>query len=191
MANKETIMSLRGCHRRRSNLPILLVLLVVLFASCNTTEVKPDAKRIFPEYHYALDSIIKSNEGIVCGVELGQSRKFIIAEQQKNAVDKDKDGLVYEQKIDSLTKYNITYTFEKDTISEMEVMVNCSSRDEGDVILNDLKNFYGKKYTAPIMDKGFFVFNCFDSKKRNFTITLTDNGGTSNSVIDILIYREK
>lgn len=157
----------------------------------NAVEVKPETKRVFPEHHYALDSIIKTHEGIIAGVELGQNRKMILLDQQKNAVDKDKDGMVYEQKIDSLTKYNITYTFENDTISEMEIMINCSSRDEGDKILNDFKNFYGKKYTAPIMDKGFFVFNCFDSKKRNFTITLTDNGGTSNSVIDILIYREK
>ena len=166
------------------------VAIIFAFASC-MPEVKSETKRVFPEYHYALDSIIKTNEGIVAGVELGQNRKMILSGQQKNAVDKDKDGLVYEQKIDSLTKYNITYTFENDTISEMELMINCASRDEGDKILNDFKNFYGKKYTAPIMDKGYFVFNCFDSKKRNFTITITDNGGASNSVIDILIYREK
>jgi len=165
--------------------------LTLLIFSCQTTEVKQEGKRIFPGYHYALDTIIKSTQGIVAGVELGQSKKFISTEQHKNAVDKDKDGLVYEQTIDSLTKYNITYTFDNDTISEIEVLINCNSRDEGDKILNDLKNYYGKKYTAPIMDKGFFVFNCFDGKKRNFTITLTDNGGTSNSVIDMLIYREK
>lgn len=165
----------------------------VILVRCNNNGDKPiiEGKRTFPEYHYSLDSIIRSNEGIIAGVELGQSRKMILTQQQRFAVDKDKEGLVYEAKIDSLTKYNITYTFDNDTISEIEVMINCSSRDEGDRILTDLKRFYGAKYTAPVMDKGFFVFNCFDSRKRNFTITLTDNGGTSNSVIDLLVYREK
>ncbi len=172
---------------------ILFCLSTLILFSCsnNSTELKQEAKRIFPDYHYALDTIIKSPQGIVAGVELGQARKMILLEQVKNAVDQDKEGLVYEQKIDSLTKYNITYTFDNDTISEIEILINCVSRDEGDRILNDLKNYYGKKYTAPVMDKGYFVFNCFDSHKKNFTITLTDNGGTSNSVIDILIYREK
>jgi len=176
----------------RCLIKITCALFILLFAACNTIEVKPAAKgRIFPEYHYALDSIIKSKDGIVAGVELGQARKMILTEQVKNAADQDKDGLVYEQKIDSLTKFNITYTFDNDTISEIEVMIHSSSRDEGDKILNDLKDYYRKKYISPVMDKGYFVFNCFDSKKRNFIITLTDNGGDSNSVIDLLIYREK
>jgi hypothetical protein len=80
---------------------------------------------------------------------------------------------------------------ENDTISEIEVLITSQSGDEGDKILTDLKKYYAAKYTAPIMDKGFFVFNCFDGKKKNFTITLTDNGGTSNSAIEMLIYREK
>jgi len=176
----------------RGFIKIVLSLVVILLVSCGTDpEIKNEANRIFPEYHYALDSIIKTTDGIVAGVELGQARKMILTEHVKNAADQDKEGLVYEQKIDSLTKYNITYTFDNDTISEIEVMIQSSSRDEGDKILNDLKDYYRKKYTSPVMDKGYFVFNCFDSKKRNFIITLTDNGGNSNSVIDMLIYREK
>lgn len=171
----------------------LLIAATTFLVRCNNIEVKPvtEGKRVFPEYHYALDSVVRSNEGIIAGVEFGQNRKMILTQQQRFAVDKDKEGLVYEEKIDSLTKYNITYTFDNDTISEIEVMINCSSRDEGDKILNDLKKYFGTKYTAPVMDKGFFVFNCFDSRKRNFTITLTDNGSTTNSVIDLLVYREK
>ncbi len=175
----------------RFSFKIIFLVLAAFVFSC-TTEVKQDGtKRVFEEYHYALDTIIKTKDGIIAGVELGQARKDVRTEQVKNAVDQDKEGLVYEQKIDSLTKYNITYTFENDSISEIEVMINCGSREEGERILNDLKEYYRTKYTAPVMDKGFFVFNCFDSRKKNFTITLTDNGGASNSVIDLLIYREK
>jgi hypothetical protein len=171
---------------------ILCGALSLLFACNNDTpEVKHEEKRIFPEFHYAIDTIVKTPKGIIAGVELGESRSALMQEQVKNAADQDKEGLVYEQKIDSVTKYSITYAFENDSISEIEVLVNCDNRDEGDAILADLRNYYRQKYTAPLMDKGFYVFNCFDSKKRNFKITLTDNGGTNNAVIDLLIYREK
>lgn len=148
-------------------------------------------KRVFDGYHHALDTVIKEAKGIIAGVELGDSRASIRREQVENAADQDKEGLVYEQVIDSLTRYSITYTFENDTITEIEVLISCSDHDEGEKILNDLKNYYRIKYTAPVMDKGYYVFNCFDSRKRNFKITLTDNGGSSNSLIDMLIYREK
>lgn len=186
--------SLRTPCSRRSD-PLLVALIMLFAVSCTNNpaveEKKPEPKRIFPEFHYAIDTIIKTPKGIIAGVELGESRTAVMPEQVKNAADQDKEGLVYEQKIDSVTKYSITYTFENDSISEIEVLVNCENRDEGDAILADLRNYYRLKYTAPLMDKGFYVFNCFDSKKKNFKITLTDNGGTNNAVIDMLIYREK
>jgi hypothetical protein len=164
-----------------------------MICSCNPaqTEVEPEQKRVFEGYHYTLDSLILSDKGIIAGVELGDSRALLPAHQVANAADQDKEGLVYEQAIDSITKFTITYTFENDTISEIEALVTCASHETGERILNDLKNYYRARYTAPIMDKGYYVFSCFDSRKRNFKITLTDNGGNANSLIDILIYREK
>jgi hypothetical protein len=170
------------------------VLCIIILFSCNNeknNQQRQETSRIFSEYHYALDTVIKTKEGIISGIELGQDKKFIPLAQVKAAVDKSEDHITYEQKIDSLTKYTITYSLENDSITEIEALINSQSEDEGDKILNDLKNYYSAKYTAPIMDKGYFVYNCFDSKKKNFKITLTDNGGNSNSIIEILIYREK
>ena len=165
----------------------------VLITSCNNHTDKEEVvnNRVFADYHYALDSIIKSKEGILSGIELGQSIKLIPAREVNQAVEKTSDHITFEQTIDKISKYTITYAFENDTITEMEVLITSQSGDEGDKILSDLKSYYTKKYTAPIMDKGYFVFNCFDSKKQNFTITLTDNSGASNSVIDMFVYREK
>jgi len=186
-------------REKRNNLPsfckkiTFMILATVALVSCtnNTKEETATQQRIFPEYHYALDSIIKTKAGIVSGVELGQNVKYIPITQVKLAVDKTKDHITYEQRIDSLTRYSINYSLENDTISEIEVLINSTSQDEGDKILSDLKKYYTAKYTAPIMDKGYFVYNCFDSKKKNFTISLTDNGGASTSAIELLIYREK
>jgi hypothetical protein len=174
---------------------LYLVPCILLVSSCNnhseSNESAIDKKRIFPEYHYALDSIIKSENGIIGGIELGQSKQIIPAFQVNKAIEKAANHITCEQKIDSISKYSITYSLENDTINEIEIHITSNSSDEGDKILNDLKKYYQIKYTAPMMDKGYFVFNCFDSNKRNFTITLTDNSSTSNSVIDILVYREK
>jgi hypothetical protein len=167
--------------------------LMLFLSSCSHSDSKQttEAKRIFADYHYALDSVIKSNEGIIGGLELGQSKDLIPAFQVSHAIEKSADHLTFEQDIDSISKYSITYSLENDTITEIEVLIASKNNDEGDKILSDLKTYYSKKYTAPIMDKGYFVFNCFDTKKQNFTITLTDNSGASNSVIDLYVYREK
>ncbi|MFI5141045.1 MAG: hypothetical protein ACHQII_01705 [Bacteroidia bacterium] len=172
---------------------VIACAVVTLISSCNNHTDKEEVavNRVFADYHYALDSVIKSKEGIIGGIELGQSVKLIPAKEVNQAVEKANDHITFEQTIDSVSKYTITYSFENDTITEMEVLITSSNGDEGDKILADLKSYYTKKYTAPIMDKGYFVFNCFDSKKQNFTITITDNSGASNSVIDMFVYREK
>lgn len=166
---------------------------IFLVYSCNHSEsgTSVESKRTFPEYHYALDSIIKSKEGILGGIELGQSKNVIPVREIKQAIEKSANHITFEQKIDSISKYNITYSLENDTITEIEIQIISQSSDEGDKILADLKKYYQQKYTAPLMDKGYFVFNCFDSKKRNFTITLTDISDPNNSIIDMSVYREK
>jgi phosphotransferase system HPr-like phosphotransfer protein len=171
------------------------LIIALIISSCNnhseSDKSTADTKRIFPEYHYALDSVIKSNNGIVGGIELGQGKQVIPAMQISKAIEKSNTHITFEQKIDSISKYSITYLMENDTINEIEVHITSTNSEEGEKILNDLKKYYQTKYTAPMMDKGYFVFNCFDSNKRNFTITLTDNSSPSNSVIDMLVYREK
>ncbi len=161
-----------------------------VIVSCNRSE-KETAPRVFNENHYALDSVIKSKDGILGGIELGQSKTVIPAREINQAIEKSANHITFEQKIDSISKYNITYSLENDSITEIEVQIISQNSDEGEKIMADLKKYYQQKYTAPVMDKGYFVFNCFDSKKQNFTITLTDNSDPNNSVIEMFVYREK
>ena len=166
------------------------LIVVFIISSCNHSE-KETAPRVFNEYHYALDSVIKSKDGILGGIELGQSKTVIPAREVNQAIEKTADHITFEQKIDSISKYNITYSLENDSITEIEVQIISQNNEEGEKIMGDLKKYYQQKYTAPVMDKGYFVFNCFDSKKQNFTITLTDNSDPNNSVIEMFVYREK
>lgn len=163
-----------------------------LFACTSEPENSvPPKERIFKGFHYSLDSILQKKEGIVHGVELSEPLNDVKSKEQKKPDELDVDYCLYNYKVDSLTSYSIAYTFEKDSLDEIELQINSSSLDEGSRILNNIKKYYTEKYTSPLMDKGIYVFNCFDSKKRNFKISLTDNSTTETGIINVLVYREK
>jgi hypothetical protein len=177
------------CEKTIKYCSVFFILVACVRCGNNTAEIKKE--RIFKGYAVALDSIIKTPDGIIHGLELGAKTAGVKAVEVVNPTEVDEGYSYYEYKVDSITSYTIAFTFVNDTLDEIELQVNCKNPDLGAVILNDLKNYYQKKYTAPVMDKGIFVYNCFDSRKRSFTISLTDNSGIDNTVINILIYREK
>ena len=92
----------------------------------------------------------------------------IINSEAKKPDEIDVDYCLYNYKIDSLSNYSVAYNFMGDSLDEIEVQINTTSLDNGTTILNSLKKYYTDKYTAPLMDKGVYVFSCFDSKKHNF-----------------------
>lgn len=165
---------------------------LLLFA-CNSEpeNLVPPREQVFKGFHYSLDSILQKKEGIVHGIELSEPLNDVKSKEKKNPDELDVDYCLYNYKVDSLTTYSIAYSFVNDSLDEMELQINSLSHDEGTEILNNIKKYYTEKYTSPLMDKGIYVFNCFDSKKRNFKISLTDNSTTETGVINILVYREK
>ncbi len=168
-----------------------IVISVALISSCSNKKEQDEKNRIFPDYHFALDSIIKDSIGIIHGAELGFKLNDIKSKEFKKPDELDVDYLLYNFNVDSITKYDIVYTFAEDTLSEIEARIQCKSLDEAGKILESLKNYYRVKYTAPLMDKGVYVFNCFDSKKRNFSISLTDISTTETGIINLLVYHEE
>ncbi len=178
-------------HLYRHIVWLLLLLATFIRCSQNMPKTETEKERIFQGYHIALDSIIRTPKGIIRGVELGATMNEVKRSEVVNITEADETYYYYEFKADSITTYSLTYSFIQDSLEEIELQVNCRNPDTGAVILNDIKNYYQKKYTAPVMDKGIYVYNCFDSRKRNFSINLSDNSGIDNSVINLLIYREK
>ena len=169
----------------------LFAVCIVFISSCSTQKEKDEINRIFPDYHFALDSIIKDSTGIIHGVELGNKLNDVKSKELKNPDELDVDYLLYNFTVDSTTKFDIAYNFAGDTLSEIEARIQSNSIDEAGKILESLKNYYRIKYTAPLMDKGVYVFNCFDSQKRNFSISLTDNSTTEIGIINLLVYKEE
>ena len=181
-----------------NHLFISIVLIATMFVySCSSTKEEEEKSEgikkelVFKGYHYALDTILKKKEGIIHGVELGNKLNDVKAKEPKKPDEMDVEYCLYNYKIDSTSAYSVAYSFIGDSLDEIEVQINTMSLDKGAEILNSLKKYYTTKYTAPLMDKGVYVFNCFDSKKRNFTISISDNSTTETGVITVFIYREK
>lgn len=175
-----------------------VVIITALIYSCSPNKPKEDEKHtpgdkkhVFEGYHYSLDTILRSKNGIIHSIELGEKLNDVKTKEGKKPDEMDVDYCLYNYKIDSISNYMIAYSFTDDSLSEIEVIIKTSSLDKGAEILNAIKKYYRDKYTSPLMDKGVYVFNCFDSKKRNFSISISDNSTTETSIIDVLVYREK
>lgn len=166
---------------------------LLMFACSDEPKEKPVIvkERVFKGFHVSLDSIIRKKEGVVHGFELGDSIKVIRAAEPGKPEEEDSDYFLFSYPIDSLSSYTIAYSFVKDTLEEAEIQISSKSIDTGTEILNSLRKYYSEKYTAPLVDKGIYVFNCYDSRKRNFKISLTDNSTAETGIINMLVYREK
>lgn len=148
-------------------------------------------ERIFKGYHIALDSVIRTPDGVLRGFEPGEKAADIISYEYKKPAESDKDYSFYEYPIDSVSAYTIAYSFVNDTLDEMEVQINSKTIDAASDIMNNLSRYYSQKYAEPLEDKGIYVFNCTDSRKQNFKISLTDNSTAETGIINMLVYREK
>jgi hypothetical protein len=172
---------------------ILVTLSVLFFLACNEPEkpvavVKP---RIFPQYNIALDEIIKTNSGVIRGINLNNKADSIRKAESGTPIESEKDHLFFEYKLDSLTNYSIDYTLVNDSLEEISLQVNCSDPDVGAKIYADLKDYYEKKLPNPMEDQGQVVYNCFEGQKKPFVVSLMDNSTPVKGIINLLIYKDK
>jgi hypothetical protein len=166
---------------------------VFLLASCNEpVKEKPVVKpRVFPEYHTALDEIIKTKDGVIRGVNLNSKSDIIKKAETAQPQEAESDHLYYEYALDSLTNYSIVYTLQKDSLEEINVQINCKDLDVSSKIFTDLKDYYEKKLPNPTEDKGYVVYNCFEGQRKPFVVSLSDNSTPSTGIISLVIYKDK
>lgn len=177
----------------RKTLYYSLLLIALGFFSCqeNPKVVEQKKPRIFPEYHEALDEIIRSKEGVIRGVDLNSKASLITKTETKPPSEVDQDYLYFEYTIDSVINYSVTYNLQKDSLDEVEVQINCSDLDVCTRLFNDLKTYYEKKLPNPTEDKGFVVYNCFEGERKPFVVSLTDNSSPNSGIINLVIYKDK
>lgn len=177
----------------RKTLYFSLFLIALAFFSCqeNPKVVEEKKPRIFPEYHGALDEIIRSKEGVIRGVDLNSKASLITKTETKAPSEVDHDYLYFEYTIDSVTNYSVAYILQKDSLDEVEVQINCNDLDLSSRLFNDLKTYYEKKLPNPTEDKGFVVYNCFEGQRKPFVVSLTDNSTPNKGIINLVIYKDK
>jgi len=170
---------------------IFMLVAVGLFSCQENKSADQQKPRIFPEYNYVLDEIIKSRDGVIRGIDLN-SKAFVITKTETKAPSEvAQDYLYFEYTIDSVINYSISYNLQKDSLDEVEVQINCNDLDLSSKIYTDLKNYYEKKLPNPTEDKGFVVYNCFEGQRKPFVVSLTDNSSPNKGIINLVIYRDK
>lgn len=172
---------------------ILIVCSVFFLLSCGNKEQPKEVQkpRVFPKYYIALDQILRTNDGVIRGINLNSQADSIKKMEKEPPLEEEKDRLYFEYVIDSLTNYSIEYSLFHDSLEEVNLQVNCKDPDVGSKIYSDLKDYYEKKLPNPIEDQGQVVYNCFEGQRKPFVVSLSDNSTPTKGIINLVIYKDK
>ena len=149
------------------------------------------APRVFEGYHPILDEVIRSKEGVFRGLNLNAHPKAVREVENSEPVEASEGRLYYEYRADSVINYSIDYSFEHDSLDEINVQINCTDLDLANYLFCDLKDYYANKLPNPTEDKGYVVYNCFEGERKPFVVSLSDNSSPSMGVINMIIYKDK
>ncbi len=147
--------------------------------------------RIFEGFHPLLDEIIRTKKGVFRGIDLNSNAETIKSAESMPATEFSKGHLFYEYKADSLTNYSIEYTFNNDSLEEINLQINSRDLELTSYLFCDFKDYYANKLPNPTEDKGQIVYNCFEGQRKPFVVSLSDNSSPTLGRINMLIYKDK
>lgn len=177
---------------RINNILIIAITFLLLWACGEPEKPKVEVKqRVFPEYHTALDEIIRTKAGVIRGINLNSCGDSIRKAEATTPIETEKDRLYFEFNVDSLTNYSIEYSLVNDSLEEVSLQINCNDPDVSSKIYADLKDYYEKKLPNPMEDQGQVVYNCFEGQRKPFVVSLSDNSTPVKGIINLLIYKDK
>ena len=182
-------------YQVRLSIKISFFLLVFGFMIFSCREEKKETvaakPRIFLGYHILLDEIIRSPEGVFRGVNLNAKSEEIKKIESVPPTEISEGHLYYEYKADSLTDYSIDYTFNNDSLEEINVQINTNDLELSSYLFCDFKDYFANKLPNPTEDKGYVVYNCFEGQRKPFVVSLSDNSSPSKGIINMVIYKDK
>ena len=169
------------------------ILIAIIFYSCNDEpkEVAKANPRIFEGFHPLLDKIIITKKGVFRGLDLNCSADSVKKSETDTPLENTPGHLFFEYKADSLTNYSIDYTFNNDSLEEINLQINSNDLELASYLFCDLKDYYAAKLPNPTEDKGQVVYNCFQGQRRPFVVSLSDNSSPANGRINMVIYKDK
>lgn len=174
-------------------LRLFVSVVFLMLVSCVQKPRPQDIKRerVFPGYHALLDEVVRSRAGVFRGVALGSTSGQVKVLEPEQPTEETDGHLFYEYRVDSLTDFSIDYGFDNDSLSEINVQINCKDIDLSSYLFCDLKDYYAHKLPNPKEDKGFVVYNCFEGQRMPFVISLSDNSTMAMGIINMVIYKDK
>lgn len=171
-------------------LPAIACVALLLLASCSGDPVK-EKPRVFEGYGLWMDTVLKSTDKIVRGLEPGMTAEEIKKVEAVPPAEEDSASLYYEISVDSVTDVLCTYTLDNNRLDEMEMLIRCRNHDAGAAMFNDLKKYFDSRFSAPVSEKGIFVYSAKSSAGDPLRISLEDRSGVDDALISVLVYREK
>jgi hypothetical protein len=161
-------------------------------SSCNQEKKSPLKK-----YGYIFENVVRIDDGIFRGFNLGDSVKTITAKEPAKPIEEDKNYLYYEYKIDSATTFNVRYTFDERGLNEIEsdvFIVNDTNLVEE--TFNNFKKYLDEHYGESETQGGYNVWSVKSEKYGEVMIDLTNEFpafNTKNNIqkISLWIYTDK
>jgi hypothetical protein len=147
--------------------------------------------RVFEGFHPLLDEIIITKQGVFRGLNLNSKSEDVKKVETIPPVETAPGHLYFEYKADSTTNYSIEYTFNNDSLEEINVQINSDDLELTSYLFCDFKDYYANKLPNPTEDKGYVVYNCFEGQRKPFVVSLSDNSTPTKGRINMVIYKDK
>ena len=151
------------------------------------------------DYGYVFQEVMTNEEGVFRGVNLGDDIDGLFDKEGAAAVENENDYLYYEYQIDSLTSFNVAYSFDQNG-NLIEVLSKVYMVDEMagiDSVHNDFLRFYTQHYGEPISEKGMNSWAVKSEKydeiliALGFESTALGNNSNTHGIVSLWIYPNK
>lgn len=139
-----------------------------------------------------LNEIIKTENGIFRGAELGNNPEAIKALETTGLTEEYPDYLFYEFTIDSSNSFTISYSFESNELNEIRADIYVQSDTIAKELCNNFVEYFNQKYEQPTEADHFFWAWPTLYKNIPMRIELSDESADYNHVgkLSLVIYKE-
>jgi hypothetical protein len=136
-------------------------------------------------------SVMKSEEGLFRGVELGELKDNV--EQSEGVVpdESDTDFLLFNENIGVTGNYTIRYGFENSALSEILVSAEFDNRSEGVEMLSGFRSYFNERYGIYAKEGGYLVWKGNSKDNPGVVIEMIDESEfTDFGQFSLTFYRE-
>jgi len=174
---------------KRNNFLFLFVG-ILIFASCE------DSKSPLSKYGSFFEHVMRSENGVFRGFNLGVQIDSVLENEQAKAVEADENYLYYEFQQDTTGSYNVAYTFNEKGLAEIQSDLFITNQANTDSIFNCFKSYFDEHYGPSETDMGYSVWSIKSDLFGDVKINLSNESSdfsvpNSPGKVSIWIYPDK